>query len=264
MITRVLATGLLAGFIAGICVAGLQAFTTTPLILEAEVFEKAEEAKEHGAGLDRGGQQSAAAGARLVLVQDQPNAHTPNAHTHGAEAGAEEWEPQDGLERTLYTSTATVATAIGFALILLAGMLVTGDPITERRAMAWAAAAFAAMGLAPAVGLSPEVPGMAAAELASRQAWWAATALATAVALWLILRTDTIWLRLLAVPILLAPHVWGAPQLAEAHHSSVPAHLAAQFAATSLAVQAVLWLLTGFFVGFLWRRLGTSDVRRPA
>jgi cobalt transporter subunit CbtA len=254
MITRVLAAGLLAGLIAGLCVAVLQTFTTTPLILEAEVFEKAAGAKVQGASHHFGRQ---ADEVGLILVH--------SVEDHGAVAGEEEeWEPQDGLERTLYASIATIATAIGFAFLLLAGMLVTGDPIDERRAVGWAAAGFVAMGLAPCVGLSPEVPGMAAAELVGRQQWWIATAVATAAGLWLILRTDSVWLRLLAVVVMLAPHLWGAPHLAEVPASSIPAHLAAQFAATSLTVQATLWLLTGFFVGVVWRRLGAGNASQPA
>ena len=57
----------------------------------------------------------------------------------------------------------------------------------------------------------------------------------------------------IAIPLALAPHLWGAPyHVAEATKSGVPPELAAQFAATSLAVQAILWVLTGFFVGLLW------------
>jgi predicted cobalt transporter CbtA len=44
----------------------------------------------------------------------------------------------------------------------------------------------------------------------------------------------------------------------------VPPELAAQFAATSLAVHATLWLLTGFFVGFWWRRIGDRGASQPA
>jgi len=258
MITRVLATGLLAGLLAGLCVAALQTVTTTPLIVAAEVFEKANETKSE-ASLPEARQ-----GSPLPQQAKFIRVHAPAEHGVGHDDHAGTWAPEDGLQRTLFTSTATIATAIGFALILLAGMLIARDPIDERRAIAWAAAGFVVTGLAPAVGLSPEVPGMAAADLASRQGWWLATAAATAVALWLFLRSDSIWLRLLAVAILLAPHVWGAPHLAGTASSSVPAELAARFAATSLAVQAVLWILTGFFVGFLWRRHGASDVRQAA
>jgi cobalt transporter subunit CbtA len=249
MISRVLAVGLVAGLFSGIGVAVLQTFTTTPLILEAEVFEKADAAKAQGASLQ--------GGARLFLV----HAHEPAA---GAEGEAEEWEPQDGIERTLYASVATVATGIGFALMLLAGMLFAGDRIDERRALGWAAAGFIVTGLAPCLGLSPEVPGMAAAALLARQQWWFATAAATAAGLWLIVRTDNAWLQLAGAALLMAPHVWGAPHLAEVAASRVPAHLAAQFAATSLAVQAALWLLTGFFVGFWWRRIGSRGADQPA
>ena len=53
MITRVLATGLLAGLFAGLAIATLQSFTTTRLILEAEVYEKAADTKQ-GASLEIG------------------------------------------------------------------------------------------------------------------------------------------------------------------------------------------------------------------
>jgi cobalt transporter subunit CbtA len=261
MITRVLAVGLLAGLLAGLIVATLQAYTTTPIILAAEVFERGAAAPPQGSSsleatprLYRDGGEE----ARVILVHDGEH------HPGTGEATAAAWEPADGLERTFFTSIATVATAVGFALIILAGMLAAGDGIDERRAMAWAVAGFVATGLAPAVGLAPEVPGMAAADLAGRQEWWALTAIATAAAAWLFLRSDNAALRILAVVLLIAPHVWGAPQLvAEAHKSNVPAELAAQFAATSLAVQATLWVLTGFFVGFWWRRIGERTADQP-
>jgi cobalt transporter subunit CbtA len=238
MITRVLSTGLLAGFLAGVAIAALQNFTTTPLILAAEVFENAEKAAAAADASDE---------ARVILVH--------SAEEHGAAGEAQEWGPEDGAERIFYTSTATIATSIGFAFLLLAGMLASGDAINERRAIAWAAAAFVATGLAPAAGLSPELPGMPAADLLARQSWWFLTATLTALAIWLFLRSEQPLLKLLAVALLLAPHVLGAPHLGEAVAGKVPAELASRFAAMSLAVQAALWIATGIAVGVLWPRL---------
>jgi cobalt transporter subunit CbtA len=238
MITRVLSTGLLAGFLAGVAIAALQNFTTTPLILAAEVFENAEKAAAAADASDE---------ARVILVH--------SAEEHGAAGEAQEWGPEDGAERIFYTSTATIATSIGFAFLLLAGMLASGDAINERSAIAWAAAAFVATGLAPAAGLSPELPGMAAADLLARQSWWFLTATLTALAIWLFLRSEQPLLKLLAVALLLAPHVLGAPHLGEAVAGKVPAELASRFAAMSLAVQAALWIATGIAVGVLWPRL---------
>jgi cobalt transporter subunit CbtA len=255
MITRVLAVGLLAGLLAGLTVSVLQAYTTTPIILEAETFEKgAESATSSGPAAALGGFGE----ARLFLV------HGGEEHAHGGDAAGEEWSPGDGLERTLYTSTATIATSIGFALILIAGMLTAGGRIDERQGLAWAGAGFIATGLAPAMGLAPELPGMPAGDLAARQVWWLFTCAATAGALWLFLRTENMALRILAVPLLLAPHIWGAPHLISETASSVPATLAARFAATSLAVQAILWTLTGVFVGLLWNRIGAGATLEAA
>ena len=246
MITRVLAAGLLAGLIAGVSIAVMQAFTTTPLIIAAETYEDAP-AHHHAFSTSPHIVRAAAANApaRFMLV-----------HQMTGEGAHDAWAPADGWERTLYTGTATVGTAVGFAFLLLAGMLVAGGAITERRAMGWAAVAFAATGLAPATGLPPELPGMDAAGLIDRQIWWIGTAVASTVALWLFLRSQTFAPKILAIALLILPHAIGAPQLTEAHASSVPADLAARFAATSLAVQASLWILTGFLVGILWPRLG--------
>ncbi|MBI1650906.1 CbtA family protein [Hyphomicrobium sulfonivorans] len=246
MITRVFAVGLLAGLCAGLIVALLQAFTTTPLIIDAERFEGGH-SHQHASVMH----EAPFGGAKLYL------AHA----TSGADGdGHSEWAPEDGLERTVYTGVATIGTATGFAFILIAAMLLGGERITQNTALGWGAAAFAAAGLAPAMGLAPELPGMMAEDLFARQQWWVMTAAMSAVGLWLLLRGETGWLRLLAIPVLLAPHLWGAPHPAiEAGASAVPAELAARFAAMSLAVQAVLWALTGFLVGTFWQRIGAAS-----
>ena len=184
MLTRVLSVGLLAGLLAGLLIAVLQQVTTTPLILVAETYETPASAVPPTPGV--------------------PKEHDHAAHDHA-------WKPADGLPRFFYTAVATVATAVGISFLLLAGMIFAGDPIDERRALAWAIAGFVATGLAPAAGLAPELPGSGAGELVARQAWWIGTALATAVALWAFLRKQSPIVRLGAVVVLLAPHVIGAP-----------------------------------------------------
>lgn len=211
MIARVLTTGLIAGLVAGLAVAALQHLTTTPLILAAEVYETAQHAHE------------------------------------GAEAGP----ALSGLSRTAATSVATVAVSIGYALILLAAMLASGDAIAPRRAALWGACAFAATGLATALGLAPQLPGMAETELAARQIWWLATALSTGAGLYALLRLDSATAKIAGVALIIAPQFF-AP-LPAAPESTAPAELAARFAASSLAVQAISWALAGALVGLVWR-----------
>ena len=220
MISRVLAIGLIAGLVAGLAVAALQQVTTTPLILAAEVYESA-------------------------------------GHSH-AEPVAEGWKPAEGAQRIAATSVADVATAAGYALILLALMLVAGDTIEPRRALAWAACAFAATGLATGLGLAPQLPGAAETDLFARQLWWAGTAAATGAGLFVLLRRDEFVAKVLGAALLALPHIFGAPRPA-APESTAPAELAAQFAASSLAVQAITWALAGALVGVLWREFPARD-----
>jgi cobalt transporter subunit CbtA len=242
MLARILSVGLLAGFLAGLLIALVQQVTTTPLILLAETYES------H----DQGQAMAQEAGQR-------PDHGHDHAHDHASDEG---WKPADGLPRFFFTSIATIATAVGIAFLLLAAMTIAGDPIDGRHALAWAVAGFVAMGLAPAAGLAPELPGSASGGLVERQIWWVATAAATAVGLWAFLRLDSPLARLGGVVLLLAPHVIGAPH-PHAFESKVPAELAAQFAARSLVVQGLLWTTVGIAIGYLWVRLGAKPVRRP-
>lgn len=223
MITRVLAAGVVGGIVTGLVVAALQHVTTTPLILAAEVYEAAQ-----------------------------------HVHQHAAEAAA---PVTDALRRTATTSVSTIAVSMGYALILLAAMLVSGDRITPRRAALWGACAFAATGLATGMGLAPQLPGAAETDLAGRQLWWAATATATGAGLYALLRVDERLTQLVGLVLLIAPHLFTpTPATPE---STVPAELAARFAAASLALQAVSWILAGAMAGMAFRALTQDEEDAP-
>lgn len=244
MLMKFIKSALAAGFVAGILIAALQAVTTTPLILEAERYEGA----------------TASAGDILVahFARSQADAFVHLARgteTHGTEQA---WAPEDGFERTLSTSLATIGTTFGFALILLAAMVLSNARITARTGLIWGAAAFAATGLAPALGLSPELPGSAAAVLEDRQIWWIGTALATAAGLFLALRVSSPLAIIAGLALIAIPHVIGAPH-ADGYISDVPSELSGHFAAASLVVHAVTWAATGCIAGFVWERSGTPD-----
>lgn len=218
MIGRVLTAGLLAGLIAGVVVAAIQNISTTPLILAAEVFETA---KNHA---DR--------------VSETVAAATPSALS---------------LSRLLGTSVATMTISTGYALILLAAMLAAGDPIEPRRAALWGLCAFVATGLATGIGLAPQLPGAAETDLAGRQIWWLTTAFATAAGLFALTRFNSRPVLLLGIALLAAPHF--ATPVPATPESTVPAEIAAHFAAASLAVQALDWVLAGVLAATLFTLL---------
>lgn len=221
MLRRILAAAVLAGIAAGVLVSALQAVKVTPLILEAETFEAAAMAAAVGLG--------------------------------GGEAA---WAPAQGLERGLTTALANVVTAIGFALLLAACFALKGA-IDWRRGVVWGLAGFAAFHLAPALGLPPELPGMGAAPLMERQAWWLATVAATAAGLALVAFAPGRARKALGVVLIAAPHAVGAPE-GPAHGGAVPAELAAQFAAASLATAGAFWAVLGGLTGFFFRRFAAG------
>ena len=228
-----------AGVAVCLVVAGLQLVTTGPLILRAEVFEKAERAE------------APAQSAAMIIAStgaDQRDGAATRQHGNGA------WEPADGVEQTLYTVLADLLVGMAVSLMLLGAMLFRGDPIDGRRGLLWGAVGFVAASLLPSLGLPPELPGTPAADLLARQTWWLGTAFASAGGLYL-LAFGTGWpSRIVALALLVAPHAIGAPQ-PPSQEVACPAELAGPFVAGSLVVSAALWSLSGLASGWLYRRI---------
>jgi cobalt transporter subunit CbtA len=170
--------------------------------------------------------------------------HDHADHDHGAEG----WEPKDGLERNLYTAGANILTAVGFAL-LLGGFLAvrsgaTGEPISWHEGLMWGLAGFAVFTIAPGLGLPPELPGVPAAPLLSRQIWWTIAVLATAAGLGLIVFRRSMPAAIAGVVLIMLPHLIGAPEL-EHIETNVPSSLSHQFVVAVTLTSLVFWTLLG-------------------
>jgi cobalt transporter subunit CbtA len=220
MIARIVLAVLLCGVAAGFVMGVMQQVRLTPLILHAETFEGAEPAHNHDAAAPQ------------------------VAHEHNAEA----WMPADGLERTLYTFSASMLSGAGFAAILAGVAFLAGMKITRQSGWIWGLCGFLAFSLAPSAGLPPELPGMPAADVTMRQVWWLFTVVATGTALWLLAFRRESWAITAALAIAVIPHIIGAPQPAD-HASLVPAPLAAQFTGLVLAANALMWIIIGTLLG---------------
>src|SRR5215472_8259460 len=146
---------------------------------------------------------------------------------------------------------------VGMASLLIGAFAMSGRAVDAKEGLLWGVAGFAAFALAPAFGLPPELPGSVAAELVSRQIWWIATMVATAGALALMVFVRATWTIPVGIALLVSPHLVGAPHPADGA-GLAPPELAAQFAARSLGVNAVLWALLGLASGALYARFGRT------
>lgn len=212
---RILLTALIAGAVAGLFTTAMQAWQVLPILHAAERLEEGEPHEHHGAG---------------------------------------PWEPAPGLERAGFTLLANLLTGIGFAMMLSGAMAVRGRDTSAREGVLWGAAGFAAFTLAPSLGLPPELPGTMAADIASRQAWWLATAAATAGGCALLVFGRAAWTRVAAVGLLAVPHIVGAPP-PPGYAGLIPAELAAHYVAATLVTAGLFWLVLGAAAGHVYSRL---------
>jgi cobalt transporter subunit CbtA len=226
---RVLLAAIVAGMLAGAVAGAFQIWRVSPLIIAAEVYENQGDA-----------------GAAHSHDASQPAVHS---HDDADEA----WAPDDGLERMAYTLLANLIMGVGFALILAAVVMFTGRAITTQNGVMWGLAGFLAFTLAPTSGLAPELPGMPAAELVARQTWWWGTAIATGCGIALIALQDKMALKAVGAALIALPHIIGAPHPLDTD-SAVPAVLAADFAANSLAMMALFWIVLGVSLGWAMNR----------
>lgn len=230
----------ISGVLVAVAMTILQFFATVPLILEAEAFENAAPAKPAADG------HSHDHGAAMA-----------EAHDHGEG----EWAPTDGFQRMSLTAVANAVTAIGFGLLLVAASESAGGIRGWRQGFFWGLAGFAAFTLAPGLGLPPELPGMPAAEIGPRQAWWIGAVAATAAGIALIAYGRGPAFAFLGAALLIVPHLVGAPQPPR-YETAVPEDLRHRFVVAVTVTNLVFWLLLGYAVAILRPRFA-ADLDTP-
>lgn len=228
MFTRLLTSALFAGAAAGLIAALLQLWFVQPVLLHAELYESGE-LVHFGAG------------SLIPAVQDVSGVDLV----------------RDGLSIVF-----TMLVYSGYAMVLLALMSVAeerGARIDARTGLIWGLAGFVAVHFAPGFSLAPEVPGVAAADVFVRQIWWFTTVGMAVVAMGLI-GFGKGWMAWAgAAALLIAPHVYGAPQ-PDVFTGPVPTEIGALFAARALGVGMAAWILLGALSGYFWsRKIGVSD-----
>jgi cobalt transporter subunit CbtA len=223
----------LAGVIVGAVISVAQFFGTVPLIQQSEVYERKAAAEPLPAAHEHG-----------AAAHDHDKAHSHDS----------EWEPEAGLQRNSFTVAANILTAIGFALLLTGTYAIRGRPVTWREGLLWGLAGFVVFTAAPGLGLPPELPGMAVAELTARQTWWIATAVATAGGLFLLAFRPAAWAAVLGLGLIALPHLIGAP-LAPESHSEVPAALSHRFIVVVTLTSLLFWTLLGVATSIAFGRI---------
>lgn len=230
---RIVLAAACAGLLTGVLATVAHQAGTVPIILRAEAYEQAADAA-HAAS-------HAAAGEA--------------AH----EQGEHGWRPGGGLERTGYTALADILTSVGYALLLAAAFALLGREVSVRTGLWWGLAGFAAFTLAPGIGLPPEVPGAEAAPLLDRQVWWAAPALLTGGGLLALTSGKRLMWPAIGTAMLVAPHMWGAPQAGE-RSGIVPPALAHQFVVAVTVVSLLSWVVLGGSAAYFYRRFARHGV----
>lgn len=241
MLSRLLSSALIAGAAAGLIAALLQLGFVQPVLLHAELYE--------------GGELT-----HFAAPSDHHHDAADIAHDHDhAEGAAAAAHPDVGgldLSRDGLSVLFSILVYAGYALLLVAAIALAENrshAVTARQGLLWGVAGFVAVQLAPAFGLPPELPGMAAADITQREIWWLATVALSAVALWLIAfgKSWAAWAP--AIVLAALPHLVGAPHPAELT-GPTPPELAAQFAGRALGVGLVAWVALGLLTTTLWSR----------
>lgn len=251
MIQRMVTSALFAGLAAGLLAALLHFAFVQKLILLGEQYETG--TLTH---FSSGSDPNAVVHDGMVAVEPAAPAATPDAHAAHHAAGD---EPNE-TSRNALTVLFSIVVYVAYSLILVAGFGLAdhfGKRITAREGLLWGLAGFASFQLMPAMGLAPELPGTIAAELHLRQIWWWGTAGATMTALALIGYGRGIMPIIVAVVLLAAPHIIGAPE-AEQFWGVAPPELAASFAARVLGDGLAVWAVLGWLAGHFWSGKATG------
>ena len=275
----------MAGAVGGIALTVLQSGAVNPLLLSAESYEAAadpapvahrhgELTHSHASGAvahEHDGHALVVAGDGSAPASSRAGRSSPAAiHERGGEAHRRDpahdhvgsWAPEDGIERTFWTGVSNVATAIGFALLLVAVFAWRGGA-TWRQGLLWGAAGFFVFFLNPAIGLRPEIPGASAADLLDRQVWWLLTVACSAAGVGLLLLAPRASAKVGGAVLLVVPHLAGALHSPRSPDFEVaaglaPASLAQSFVVAAAATNAAFWLVLGLVAAAAFNRFSRS------
>ena len=286
MIQRILLASVVAGAAAGIALTALQSVAVAPLLFAAETYEtgagnpgllphrhgelthshaRGDRAHEHdGHALVSASERPAAAGDGAETragartdgrEQGQNLGHAGSAQADGHGHGGA-WAPHDGIERTFWTGVSNVATAIGFALLIVAIFAWRGST-TWRQGLLWGAAGFFVFFVNPAIGIHPELPGVFASGLLDRQLWWLLTVVCSAAGVGLLILAPKAATKLGGAALLVAPHLAGAPH-PEVEGGLAPGSLADSFVVAAAATNAAFWLVLGVAASVAFSRFSRA------
>ncbi|MEE9240933.1 MAG: CbtA family protein [bacterium] len=213
MFKRIVFAAAASGLVAGLVVSAVQFVRAVPLIYEAEKYEKKEPPPAQALGSTQKG------------------------------LAPSDGEEQGGFSRPALTIVSNVMSAIGFALLLIAGFAIRGN-VDWKQGVLWGMGGFIAFSLAPSIGLPPELPGSFAAALPDRQIWWIPTVAGTAVGLLLLAFKPGMRWKLAGVALIALPHIIGAPQ-PDRHGGLAPDDLMNAFVVAALVTSAIFWVALG-------------------
>ena len=233
MAQKMLVSALFAGLAAGLIAAALQFVFVQPVLLAAEQYES--------------GEVSHFGGAPIIAGE-----HAGHDHSHGVLGVGAGFD----LRRDALSVMFSVLVFSAYGMVLVAAMAIAalrGHSTTARQGMIWGVAGFLAVQFAPAFGLPPEVPGVAAAEVLPRQIWWFATIIATAAGLWFFAFERGVVFWAAGVILILLPHIVGAPQ-PNVLVGPAPPEIASLFASRALGAGLVAWVVLGLTAATIWSR----------
>lgn len=225
MFRAIVLAAAVAGLVAGVVLTGVQMLRVLPLIEAAEHYETS------------------------VGAAAEPAAHGP--------AAEEAWQPQ-GVARLALTLVANVVLGFGLALVLIAAAAAAGRRLDWQRGLLWGLAGYAVFHLAPAFGLPPELPGMPAAALGSRQLWWMLAVGAAGLGLAAVVFSRRPRARFLGMGLIVAPQIVGAPHAPFDASTAIPAILATAFVGATLFANLLFWLAIGGAAGMTFQRLAPA------
>lgn len=230
--TRIIYSAVLIGMASGLLLSLMQIVAVDPIIFAAETYE----------------------------ITD---AETSVAESHENQSSGD-WAPADGTERTFYTALSNISAGIGYAAILLALMSQFWLPkqlvISPQHSLLWGIAGFAALYLAPGIGLPPEIPGIQAAPVEHRQIWWVLTVLCAGIGLgilaWVQPKMKAIGLLFLALPYLVGAPSHQGPEFEHPDPAAIEAliELHQRFIITSGIVNLLFWIALGLACGYAFNR----------
>lgn len=233
MLQRLLSSGLVAGFFAGILITFFHLLLIQPMIDQAEVYELSSSIE------------------MADLHEDYHHNEENNHHNEEIDIYIFGYD----LERTIFSFIANILIATGFSFFFASVLTLIKHSFSSKHIFLVGFFGFLSFCLLPSISVAPQPPGSIQIDIMLRQFFWLLITSFSIIGFGLFAYKKEIQWKIISFVILIIPHIIIMLFIKDSLVSNLPSDFVFKFIFSTILSGAFLWLILSMVMSYFYKKL---------